>query len=176
VVQGGSICCSWIQRWSTQGSHIQSNRYIYIASHLLVSGLDHQEGASHHPDRGYAPRLCLLDHTGLHLLWLEKWKNISSRCSIAELTDQVVSNIISSIHQWQQYSFSTFSAHTNEVCGLKWSPDEQYLTSGGSDYLCHVWERTQVSTQNAVSSCIYNYLLNTIFRCHYTDSMTIQRR
>ena len=46
--------------------------------------------------------------------------------------------------------FSVFSAHSSEVCGLKWSPDENFLTSGGSDCLVHVWEKTQLSTFNAV--------------------------
>lgn len=52
-------------------------------------------------------------------------------------------------------SYSTFSSHTNEVCGIKWSPDEHYLTSGGSDYMVHVWERAQMSTPNAV--CLFSF-------------------
>ena len=30
-------------------------------------------------------------------------------------------------------------AHRQEVCGLKWSPDNQYLASGGNDNRLHVW-------------------------------------
>nr|CAD2174301.1 unnamed protein product [Meloidogyne enterolobii]CAD2202464.1 unnamed protein product [Meloidogyne enterolobii] len=44
---------------------------------------------------------------------------------------------------------SVFSSHSSEVCGLKWSPDEHFLTSGGSDCLVHVWEKTQLSNFNA---------------------------
>lgn len=29
--------------------------------------------------------------------------------------------------------------HTQEVCGLKWSPDGRYLASGANDNLCNVW-------------------------------------
>lgn len=29
--------------------------------------------------------------------------------------------------------------HRQEVCGLKWSPDNQYLASGGNDNRLHVW-------------------------------------
>ncbi|XP_058798503.1 fizzy-related protein homolog [Phymastichus coffea] len=31
------------------------------------------------------------------------------------------------------------SAHRQEVCGLKWSPDNQYLASGGNDNRLYVW-------------------------------------
>lgn len=30
-------------------------------------------------------------------------------------------------------------AHRQEVCGLKWSPDNQYLASGGNDNRLYVW-------------------------------------
>ena len=34
-------------------------------------------------------------------------------------------------------SFQT--GHRQEVCGLKWSPDSQYLASGGNDNKLFVW-------------------------------------
>ncbi|XP_050308762.1 cell division cycle protein 20 homolog [Anthonomus grandis grandis] len=34
---------------------------------------------------------------------------------------------------------TTISAHTREVCGLKWSPDGKYLASGGNDNVLNVW-------------------------------------
>ena len=33
------------------------------------------------------------------------------------------------------------TAHTQEVCGLKWSCDQQYLASGGNDNRLYVWSR-----------------------------------
>ncbi|XP_036410690.1 cell division cycle protein 20 homolog [Megalops cyprinoides] len=33
----------------------------------------------------------------------------------------------------------TLTGHTQEVCGLKWSPDGKYLASGGNDNLVLVW-------------------------------------
>lgn len=32
------------------------------------------------------------------------------------------------------------SGHTQEVCGLKWSPDGRYLASGGNDNLLQIWQ------------------------------------
>lgn len=31
------------------------------------------------------------------------------------------------------------AGHTQEVCGLKWSPDGSYLASGGNDNLLNIW-------------------------------------
>ncbi|XP_064615021.1 cell division cycle protein 20 homolog [Liolophura sinensis] len=31
-------------------------------------------------------------------------------------------------------------SHTQEICGLKWSPDGRYLASGGNDNLVSIWE------------------------------------
>lgn len=36
-------------------------------------------------------------------------------------------------------------AHRQEVCGLKWSPDNQYLASGGNDNRLHVWNMQSLS-------------------------------
>ncbi|XP_022624474.1 cell division cycle protein 20 homolog [Seriola dumerili] len=37
----------------------------------------------------------------------------------------------------------TLHGHSQEVCGLKWSPDGRYLASGGNDNLVCVWPRVQ---------------------------------
>ncbi|XP_022919502.1 fizzy-related protein homolog [Onthophagus taurus] len=36
--------------------------------------------------------------------------------------------------------------HRQEVCGLKWSPDKQYLASGGNDNRLHVWNMQSLSS------------------------------
>lgn len=35
--------------------------------------------------------------------------------------------------------YQKMTEHTQEVCGLKWSPDEQHLASGGNDNKLYVW-------------------------------------
>lgn len=40
---------------------------------------------------------------------------------------------------------STLTAHTQEVCGLKWSPSGQQLASGGNDNLLHIWDANGIS-------------------------------
>ncbi|XP_063283726.1 cell division cycle protein 20 homolog [Pelobates fuscus] len=42
-----------------------------------------------------------------------------------------------------QHHVVTLSGHTQEVCGLKWSPDGRYLASGGNDNLVNVWPSVQ---------------------------------
>ncbi|XP_053666795.1 cell division cycle protein 20 homolog [Anopheles marshallii] len=39
----------------------------------------------------------------------------------------------------RQHNIGMLQGHTQEVCGLKWSPDGKYLASGGNDNLVHVW-------------------------------------
>ena len=36
----------------------------------------------------------------------------------------------------------TFVGHTQEVCGLKWSPGGQYLASGGNDNTVNIWNNS----------------------------------
>jgi len=36
------------------------------------------------------------------------------------------------------------SAHTQQVCGLAWSPDEQFLATGGNDNVCLLFELTDI--------------------------------
>lgn len=37
------------------------------------------------------------------------------------------------------------AGHRQEVCGLKWSPDNQYLASGGNDNRLYVWNMQSLS-------------------------------
>lgn len=46
----------------------------------------------------------------------------------------------------------TLRGHTQEVCGLTWSPDGRYLASGGNDNLVNIWSSVQGGAQTAVHS------------------------
>lgn len=39
---------------------------------------------------------------------------------------------------------SKVSAHTQQVCGLAWSPDERYLATGGNDNVCLLFELQKI--------------------------------
>lgn len=40
----------------------------------------------------------------------------------------------------RDHQVATLSGHTQEVCGLKWSPDGKYLASGGNDNVLNIWQ------------------------------------
>jgi cell division cycle 20-like protein 1 (cofactor of APC complex) len=46
--------------------------------------------------------------------------------------------------------YAKLSAHRSEVCGLKWSPDDRELASGGNDNLLMVWQPGQASSSDPV--------------------------
>lgn len=43
------------------------------------------------------------------------------------------------------------TGHRQEVCGLKWSPDNQYLASGGNDNRLYVWNQHSLSPVQSYS-------------------------
>ncbi|CAF2592792.1 unnamed protein product [Rotaria sp. Silwood2] len=45
----------------------------------------------------------------------------------------------------QQSALHVFHGHTQEVCGLKWSPDKSILASGGNDNRLFLWSKSQPS-------------------------------
>ncbi|XP_051554744.1 cell division cycle protein 20 homolog [Myxocyprinus asiaticus] len=44
----------------------------------------------------------------------------------------------------------TFGGHTQEVCGLTWSPDGKYLASGGNDNMVYIWPMTMGTEHQAI--------------------------
>ena len=50
----------------------------------------------------------------------------------------------------REHLIGTNTGHTQEVCGLKWSPDSKYLASGGNDNLVNIWsaEAGSIGTGN----------------------------
>lgn len=50
-----------------------------------------------------------------------------------------------------EHHIGTLSGHSQEVCGLKWSPDGRFLASGGNDNMVFVWPGVQENTVNMQS-------------------------
>ena len=44
-----------------------------------------------------------------------------------------------------EHIVQTYRGHTHEVCGLKWSPSGQQLSSGGSGNLLYIWDKSMAS-------------------------------
>ena len=45
----------------------------------------------------------------------------------------------------------TLAGHTQEICGLKWSPDGRYLASGANDNLLNIWQPNNNSAVHTIS-------------------------
>ena len=52
----------------------------------------------------------------------------------------------------REHITSRITSHTEEVCGLKWSPSGRQLASGGNDNLLYVWDAAALSSASARSS------------------------
>ncbi|XP_058752747.1 cell division cycle 20.1, cofactor of APC complex-like [Vicia villosa] len=50
----------------------------------------------------------------------------------------------------------TYRGHSQEVCGLKWSPSRQQLASGGNDNVVHIWDRSMASS-NSPTRCLHRF-------------------
>lgn len=55
---------------------------------------------------------------------------------------------------------STFSHHTQEICGLKWNPAGTLLASGGNDNMANIWDiRNTRSQRGSAPTCSPLYTL-----------------
>lgn len=57
---------------------------------------------------------------------------------------QIVNNDV----RIRSHVVETYSGHTQEVCGLKWSGSGQQLASGGNDNVVHIWDRSVASSNS----------------------------
>ena len=60
--------------------------------------------------------------------------------------------------------------HRQEVCGLKWSPDNQYLASGGNDNKLFVWSGAQNTPMQTYS---YHVAAVKVSPCNIVRMMTL---
>lgn len=56
-----------------------------------------------------------------------------------------------------QHHIATLSGHTQEVCGLKWSPDGKYLASGGNDNLLNVWSAQTTQATDGTPQPVHTF-------------------
>ncbi|KAI3929184.1 hypothetical protein MKX01_006420 [Papaver californicum] len=49
----------------------------------------------------------------------------------------------------RNHIMETYKGHDQEVCGLKWSPSGQQLSSGGNDNLVHIWNISVASSNTS---------------------------
>ena len=62
------------------------------------------------------------------------------------------SNIMQHDVRIAQHHIATLSGHSQEVCGLKWSPDGTQLASGGNDNLLNIWDARSSGVSGGVVS------------------------
>ncbi|KAG2393544.1 hypothetical protein C9374_007075 [Naegleria lovaniensis] len=55
-----------------------------------------------------------------------------------------------SIPNYPNQVTSVFTGHSQEVCGLKWSPDGSQLASGGNDNTLHIWDASAASFSSSL--------------------------
>lgn len=85
-------------------------------------------------------------YIGFHLL---PQKSKPSNCGSLHVNDSLLLSGSRSgcIHHHDvrvaEHHIATLRGHSQEVCGLHWSPDGRYLASGANDNLVCVWPRVQ---------------------------------
>lgn len=55
----------------------------------------------------------------------------------------------------REHNVATLNGHTQEVCGLKWSPDAKYLASGGNDNLVNIWSAIGGGSLSTSTEALY---------------------
>ena len=95
----------------------------------------------------------------------KRMRNMTShvaRVGVLSWNDHIVSSGARSgaIHHHDvrvaQHLVGSISAHTQEVCGLKWSPDGRYLASGGNDNILNIWPAIP-GQHHSESSAVYTF-------------------
>ena len=51
-----------------------------------------------------------------------------------------------------QHLIGSAQGHTQEVCGLQWSPDGKYLASGGNDNVLNIWSNDMSESSQPLHS------------------------
>lgn len=70
-----------------------------------------------------------------------------------------------------QHHTNTLKLHTQEVCGLKWSPDCRYLASGGNDNVVGVWNGGNVSQEAVLTFREHSAAVKAIAWCPWQSNV-----
>jgi len=76
-------------------------------------------------------------------------KGHSARVSALDWNGHILSsgsrdtNVMNHDVRVAQHVVSTFEGHSQEICGLKWSPDGSQLATGANDNMVHIWSLSQ---------------------------------
>ncbi|CAB4317341.1 unnamed protein product [Prunus armeniaca] len=104
---------------------------------------------------------------GLNNSWVQLWDSVSVRLkgtlrgghhgrvgSLARnkhilTTGGMDGRIINNDVRVRYHIVGTYKGHRAEdVCGLKWSPSDQHLASGGNDHVLFIWDRSTASSSS----------------------------
>ena len=152
--------------WSSQNIlavGLGSSVYLWNASSSQVTRLhdlaDHQDEVSSvaWSDKGHT--LGIGTKRGYVQLWdIESEKHIRTMSGHTSRVGALAWNVDSLVSgsrdrrifyrdaRSQEMFTSFLSVHTQEVCGLKWSPDRQHFASGGNDNKLYVWNAGHISS------------------------------
>jgi cell division cycle protein 20 (cofactor of APC complex) len=84
-------------------------------------------------------------------------KGHSARVAALDWNNHILSsgsrdtNIFNHDVRIREHHISTFAAHSQEVCALKWSPDGSMLASGSNDNLLNIWDAASATTARAAA-------------------------
>ncbi|GAB1605377.1 cell division cycle protein 20 homolog [Argonauta hians] len=65
----------------------------------------------------------------------------------------------------------TIAAHSNIVCGLKWSGDGRYMASGGNDNCVNIWDHNCMTSPQPVLSFPHQSAVKALSWCPWQDSI-----
>ena len=144
--------------WSTQGLlavGLGSTVYLWSAANGKVTKLNDVGPNDSVTSVGWSPKgtcLAIGTQAGMLQLWDAKRgkqirliKGHEGRIGSIAWTSQILSTgsrdktIVHRDIRQKAVAFAKLQGHKQEVCGLRWSPDEQQLASGGNDNRLLVW-------------------------------------
>ena len=57
----------------------------------------------------------------------------------------------------RDHLINRIAAHSQEVCGLKWSTDGRFLASGGNDNILNIWSRVNDGGNHCGSNPLHTF-------------------